>query len=79
MDAPKNKLYLYSIIFSLIVINLTLIMKIDVEYLKGKRFTYEDGVILYNICVKKWGNKETLIDRVYEDKKTDFRDFILWK
>jgi len=79
MDAPVNKLYLYSIIFLLIIINISTIIKVDNELLKGKRFTYEDWVMLYNICNKKGGPKESLINRIYEDQKTDFRDFILGK
>lgn len=46
---------------------------------QGKRFSYEDGVMLYEICQKKWWPKQSLIDRIYEEKRTDFREFILWK
>jgi hypothetical protein len=79
MDKTRSNIYLISTVFLLIIINLTLIVKIDVANLQGKRFTYEDGVLLYNICQKHGGSKDTLIKRVYEDKNTDFREFILGK
>lgn len=79
MEATKSKLYLIGIIFLLVVINLTLIIKIDVAIFKNKAFTYEDGIVLYNICNKKGGSKETLINRIYENKTTDFREFLLGK
>lgn len=79
METIKTKLYLVTIIFVLIILNLTLVAKIDLADLKSKKFTYEDGVMLYNICQKNGGSKETLIKRIYEDKNTDFREFILGK
>lgn len=78
MENLRSKLYLISIIFLLIIINLTLIVKVDVLR-NEKYFTYEDGIMLYNICQKKWGSKETLIRKVYENKNTDFREFLLGK
>ena len=79
METTKSKFYLIITIFLLIVINLTIIVKIDVSNLQWKRFTYEDGILLYNICQKNWWSKTALIDRIYEDKKTDFREFLLGK
>ena len=78
METTKSKVYLISIIFILIIINLTLIVKVDVAR-NQKYFSYEDGVMLYNICQKKGGSKEALIKKIYENKNTDFREFLLGK
>lgn len=78
METNKNKAYLISIIFILIILNLTLIVKVDVAR-NQKYFTYEDWIVLYNICQKKSGSKETLINKIYENKNTDFREFLLGK
>lgn len=74
----KSKIYLIIIIFLLIVINLIMVVKAD-KFLQNKPFTYEDGVFLYNICQKNGGSKDLLIKRIYENKNTDFREFILGK
>jgi hypothetical protein len=65
------------IIIVLVFTNLSIISKLDAGLLEGKRFTYEDGVVLYNICQKNGGSKEALVNRIYEGKNTDFREFIL--
>lgn len=78
METTKTKLYLVATIFLLIVINLLTIIKTD-RFLRNKPFTYEDGIVLYNICQKNGGSKELLINRIYEDNNTDFREFLLGK
>lgn len=78
METTRTKLYLAVIVFILIIINLLTIIKVD-RVLKNKPFTYEDGIVLYNICQKNGGSKELLINRVYDGKNTDFREFLLGK
>jgi hypothetical protein len=78
MGTAKNNLYLFAIIIILTILNISLIVEAD-KVFKEKPFTYEDGVALYNMCKKKGGSKEAMYNRVYEDKRTDFREFLLGK
>jgi len=41
---------------------------------KGKRFTFEDGIVLYELL----DNEDIDIDitKIYGDKQTDFREYI---
>jgi len=49
----KNSFYLWGTILFLILLNFSLIVRIDSYHNYGKRFTYTDGVALYKICNKK--------------------------
>jgi len=73
----KSNLHLLLIVIVLVFTNLYLVSQVDLAFMKARHFTYEDGVALYNICQKNGGNKDTLIKRIYEDKNTDFKEFIL--
>ena len=75
----KNNYYLGFIIMLLVIMNLTLIVKIDSQHNAGKRFTYTDCVVLYKICSKNGWDKTKLINRIYEGKNTEFREFLLGK
>lgn len=81
MTQNEFKIQTYTTIIVMILISIVLYQASQVsEFLNAwKRFTYEDGVYLYEICSKKWGQKDSLINRIYENKNTDFREFILWK
>lgn len=75
----KNNLYLLFIVIVLVFTNLYMVSNVDTHLRHDKVFTYEDGVYLYTVCNKNGGSKDTIVSRIYEDKNTDFKEFILWK
>ena len=75
----KNSFYLWGTILFLILLNFSLIVRIDSYHNYGKRFTYTDGVALYKICNKKPWNKDSMINRLYWEKNTDFKEFLQGK
>lgn len=78
MGTIKNNMVLGAIILFLIAININISVK-TAKVLQEKAFTYEDGIVLYNLCKKKGGSKGSLYNRIYEEKNTEFREFLLGK
>lgn len=75
----RCKVYLLFIIGILVLLNLTIVVKLGTFTDIWERFTLQDGLILYEICNKKWWSKEKKIFEVYQDKETPFKEFLLAK
>jgi len=69
--------FIISIVILLIIMNLVLISKMDMFKKKGKRFTYTDWVVLYNLCKTKETKEDIL--KLYWSKDTDFKEYLLSK
>ena len=41
------------------------------------RFTFDDWVVLFNICSQKTWPKVSVINKLYWDKQTDFKTYLL--
>lgn len=76
MEKLKNNCYLFIAIIILIIANITLISKVDIFNKEGKRFTYQDWLVLYKICQKNWGSKDKIIKEIYQWNNTDFKKFL---
>lgn len=78
----KNCYLLVPLVVIMVIINFLTISKTNIfleENEKNKKIYYEDLIYIYEVCNKKWWDKTSLRNRIYEDKKTEFREFILWK
>jgi len=75
----RCKAYLLIIIFILVALNWTLVIRLDEFKKTWPRFTYQDWLILYEICNKKWWSKEKKIQMIYWETETDFKKFLLSK
>ena len=73
----KSRIMLLIIISLLIIANLALLQKLDEHAELGTRFTFQDWVMLYNICqTKEWVDLKKIVE-TYWNKQTDFKNFIL--
>ena len=73
----RNKIYICLIFFLLTFANITLLAKLKEQEWKWARFTYEDGVALFNYCqLKAWPKTKMIVD-TYWDKQTDFKNYLL--
>ncbi len=74
-----TKIYIGLCIFFLWLLNIYLVLKLNEEMWKWSRFTLEDWMILYDFCEQKPWPKLSQIVRVYWEKQTDFKNYLLEK
>ena len=81
-----TRIFFIIIFTTLIFLNLSLSIKNEELNLKIEKhlnilniFTLEDWIILYDFCEKKPWPKLSTIVRVYWDKQTDFKNYLLEK
>ncbi len=77
-NKTSMRLLLISMTICLVIFNRVFLIVIEDFHDEWKRFTFKDGVMLYNICQKN-EFKEDILKQVYWDKTTDFREFLLSK
>ncbi len=68
-----NKHYILIIFFVVIAVVFSYIYNQSNFVNKWKRFTYKDGVVLYEICKN---NKKVDIEKLYGNRQTDFRNYL---
>jgi len=73
----KCKIYIALIFFILWFANIFLLLKLDEQITVWKRFTYEDWLILYKLCMTATGTTLNDVVWIYWNNQTDFKNYIL--